>query len=160
MLICAHHDVSSPDKLQPGLHDQDVQDVDEVTGVVGQQPQVDVFGGLVRESPADRDQPHVPVPCCHHEEQPDHIDQVCGGGGQAQRSKWLTDSSKHGSSTVLKKQKVFSTRCKPLVQHHLVVGKAKARQLSHPLKYHKAKPSQLALLSYNKLVTVASFGFF
>lgn len=74
------HDVSSADELKSGLEDEDVGDVDEVAGVVGQQPQVDVFGGLVGERPADGDQPHVPVPCCHNTEQPDHVDQICGDG--------------------------------------------------------------------------------
>lgn len=72
------HDVSPADELQSGLEDEDVGDVDEVAGVVGQQPQVDVFGGLVGKRPADGDQPHVPVPCRHDDEQPDHIDQICG----------------------------------------------------------------------------------
>lgn len=39
---------------------------------------MDVLWGLVGERPADRDQPHVPVPCCHHKEKPDHVDQICG----------------------------------------------------------------------------------
>jgi len=75
----ADHDVSSADKLQSGLHDEDVCDVDEVAGVVGQQPQVEVLCCLVGERPTDRDQPHIPVPRRHHEEQPDHVDQICGG---------------------------------------------------------------------------------
>lgn len=74
------HDVSSADELQSGLEDQDVGDVDEVAGVVGQQPQVDVLWGLVGKRPADGDQPHVPVPRRHNEEEPDDVDQICGGG--------------------------------------------------------------------------------
>lgn len=73
------HDVSSTDKLQSGLEDEDVGDVDEVAGVVDQQPHMDVFGGLVRKRPADGNQPHVPVPRRHNNEEPDDVDQVCGG---------------------------------------------------------------------------------
>lgn len=86
--ISADHDVSSADKLQPGLEDEDINDVDEVEGVVGQQPQVDVFGGLVRKRPADGDQPYVPVPRRHHEEQPDDVDQVYGAEIHSQTSLW------------------------------------------------------------------------
>lgn len=74
------HNVPPADELQPGLEDEDVGDVDEVAGVVGQQPQVEVFSGLVGKRPADWDQPHVPVPRRHHAEQPDHVDQVCVDG--------------------------------------------------------------------------------
>lgn len=84
--ISADHDVSSADELQPGLEDEDINDVDEVAGVVGQQPQVDVFRGLVRKRPADGDQPYVPVPRRHHEEQPDDVDQVCGAEIHSQTS--------------------------------------------------------------------------
>lgn len=71
------HNVSSADELQSGLEDEEVCDVDEVAGVVHHQPQVDVFRGLVGKCPADRDQPHVPVPRSHNKEQPHHIDEIC-----------------------------------------------------------------------------------
>lgn len=76
LCLFTDHDVSPTDELQPGLEDEDVCDVDEVTGVVHQQPQVDVLRCLIGERPADRDQPHIPVPGCHHEEQPDDIDPI------------------------------------------------------------------------------------
>lgn len=38
VFLSADHNVSSTDKLQSGLEDEDVSDVDEVTGVVHQQP--------------------------------------------------------------------------------------------------------------------------
>lgn len=57
-----HHYVPSPNKLEPRLEDGDVQDVNEVTQVVGQQPVVNVVGRLVGEGPADWDEPHIPVP--------------------------------------------------------------------------------------------------
>lgn len=74
------HDVSSADELESGLEHEDVGDVDEVAAVVGQQPQVDVLLGLVGKGPADRDQPHVPVPRRHHKEEPDDVDQIWGDG--------------------------------------------------------------------------------
>lgn len=58
----AHHDVPTTDKLQPRLEDSDVQDVNEVTQVVGQEPVVDVVRGLVGKGPADRYEPGIPVP--------------------------------------------------------------------------------------------------
>lgn len=81
----ADHDVSSTDKLQPRLENDHVQDVDEVAGVVGQQPQMDILRCLVGKRPPDRDQPHVPVPGCHHAEEPDHVDQICGADGTRQK---------------------------------------------------------------------------
>lgn len=75
-----HDDVSSLHELQPGLKDEDVQQVDEVTQVVHQQPAVDVCCSLVGESPADRDQPAVPVPGHDNEEQPQHVHQICTQG--------------------------------------------------------------------------------
>lgn len=74
------HNVPPTDELQPWLEDQDVDDVDEVAGVVGQQPQVDVFGRLVGKRPAHGDQPHVPVPRCHHQEEPQDVDEICRDG--------------------------------------------------------------------------------
>lgn len=75
-----HDDVSSLHELQPGLKDEDVQQVNEVTQVVHQQPVVDVCCSLVGESPADRDQPAVPVPGHDNEEQPQHVHQICAQG--------------------------------------------------------------------------------
>lgn len=75
-----HNDVSPLHKLQPGLKDEDVQQINEITEVVHQQPVVDVCWSLVGESPADRDQPAIPVPGHDNEEQPQHIHQICTGG--------------------------------------------------------------------------------
>lgn len=72
-----HDDVSPLNELQPGLKDEDVQQINEVAEVVHQQPVVDVCWSLVGESPADRDQPAVPVPGHDNEEQPQHIHQIC-----------------------------------------------------------------------------------
>ncbi len=71
------HNVSSTDELQSGLKDEDVSDVDEVTGVVSHQPQVDVLWSLVGKRPADGNQPHVPVPCRHNNEQPEYVETIC-----------------------------------------------------------------------------------
>lgn len=57
-----HHYVPSTDKLQPRLEDGDVQNVNEVTQVVGQQPVINVVWSLVGEGPADWDEPCIPVP--------------------------------------------------------------------------------------------------
>lgn len=65
-----HYDVSSSDELQAGLKDNDVQQVDEVTQVVHEQPVVDIGRRLVGEGPADGDQPAVPVPGQDNKEQP------------------------------------------------------------------------------------------
>lgn len=65
-----HYDVSSSDELQAGLKDNDVQQVDEVTQVVHEQPVVDIGWRLVGEGPADGDQPAVPVPGQNNKEQP------------------------------------------------------------------------------------------
>lgn len=75
-----HYYVSSLDELQPGLKDEDVQQIDKVTEVVHEQPAVDVCRCLVGESPADGDQPAVPVPGHDNEEQPQHIHQICAQG--------------------------------------------------------------------------------
>lgn len=97
------HDVAPTDELQPWLEDQDVDDVDEVAGVVGQQPQVDVFGRLVGKRPAHGDQPHVPVPCCHHQEEPEDVDEICRDGKssslQSQRSQ-KKQQRKHQQSSL------------------------------------------------------------
>lgn len=80
MLSCSqcppHHYVSSTDELQARLEDGHVQDVDEVTQVVGQQPVVNVVGGLVGEGPAHRDEPSVPVPRKRDQKHPQHVHQV------------------------------------------------------------------------------------
>lgn len=57
-----HHDVPSTNELESWLENGDVQDVNEVTQVVGQQPVVNVVWSLVGEGPADWDEPCVPVP--------------------------------------------------------------------------------------------------
>lgn len=64
------------DKLQARLKNSDVQDVDEVTQVVGHQPVVDVLRCLVGERPADRDEPHVPVPGQRNQEHPQNVHDV------------------------------------------------------------------------------------
>lgn len=74
-----HNDVSPSDKLQAYLEHSDVQEVDEVAHIVHQQPQVDIVQRLVGEGPAHGNQPAVPVPGQHHEEQPQDVHQVCGG---------------------------------------------------------------------------------
>lgn len=71
-----YHNISSAYKLQAGLKDQDVGDVNKVTGVVHKKPPVDVVCSLVGEGPAHWDQPHIPVPRHHHKEQPHHVDKV------------------------------------------------------------------------------------
>lgn len=75
-----HDDVSPLHELQPGLKDEDVQQINEVTEVIHQQPVVDVCWSLVGESPADRDQPAIPVPGHDNEEQPQHVHQICTQG--------------------------------------------------------------------------------
>lgn len=73
-----HHDVSSANELQTRLEDGDVQDVNEVAQVVGQQPVVNIVRRLVGEGPAHGDEPHVPVPREGNQEHPQHVHQVCG----------------------------------------------------------------------------------
>lgn len=92
------HNVAPTDELQPRLEDQDVDDVDEVAGVVGQQPQVDVFGRLVGKRPAHGDQPHVPVPRRHHQEEPEDVDEICRDG-KSQRSQMQETPTKQFVST-------------------------------------------------------------
>lgn len=75
-----HNNVPSFDKLQAYLEHGDVQEVDEVTEVIHQQPEVDVAWRLIREGPTHRNQPAVPVPGHHHEEQPQDVHQVCAEG--------------------------------------------------------------------------------
>ena len=70
------HDVSGAYELQARLEHHDVQDVDEVAGVVGQEPEVQVLRRLIGKGPPHWDQPHVPVPRSHHQEQPEDVDQV------------------------------------------------------------------------------------
>ena len=79
-LSVTHNDVPASDKLQTQLEHGDVQEVDEVTQVIHQQPEVDVVRHLVGEGPAHGNQPAVPVPGQHHEEQPQDVHQACGGG--------------------------------------------------------------------------------
>lgn len=81
-----NHNVSSTDKLQSGLKYENVCDVDEVAGIIYQQPDVNIFWSLVGEGPAHRDQPHVPVPRHHHKKQPYNIDQICWEGRRIQFS--------------------------------------------------------------------------
>ena len=76
-----HNDVPASDKLQAHLEHGDVQEVDEVTQVIHQQPEVDVVQRLIGEGPAHGNQPAVPVPGQHHEEQPQDVHQVCRGRG-------------------------------------------------------------------------------
>ena len=104
-----HHDVPAPDELQAGLEDQDIQDVDGVAQVVGQQPQVDVAGGLVGEGPAHRDQPHVPVPGHGDEEQPQHVHQVCATGVRSHGESKGTDLLRN--TTHLQETSVCVERC-------------------------------------------------
>lgn len=80
MHAATHYYVSPPHKLQAGLKNDDVQQVDEVAEVVHEQPEVDVGWRLVGEGPADGDQPAVPVPGQDNEEEPQHIHQVCAQG--------------------------------------------------------------------------------
>lgn len=75
-----HNDVPAFDKLQAHLEHGDVQEVDEVAQVIHEEPEVDVVCPLVREGPAHRDQPAVPVPGQHHKEQPQDVHEVWGRG--------------------------------------------------------------------------------
>ena len=77
-----HNDVPASDKLQAHLEHGDVQEVDEVAQVIHQQPEVDVARRLIGEGPAHGNQPAVPVPGQHHEEEPQDVHQVCRGGGR------------------------------------------------------------------------------
>lgn len=74
----SYHDVPSTDKLQPRLKDGDVQDVNEVAQVVGQQPVVNILWSLVGKGPAHWDEPHVPVPGQADQHHPQHVHQVWG----------------------------------------------------------------------------------
>lgn len=76
-LSLAHHNVPSSHKLQSGLHNEDVENINAITEVIHQQPPVNVLRRLVRESAAHRDQPNIPVPRERHKEQPHHVGQVC-----------------------------------------------------------------------------------
>lgn len=76
--VPTHHYVPSPHKLEPRLEDGDVQDVNEVTQVVGQQPVVNVVWSLVGEGPADWDEPRVPVPRQGDQQHPQHVHQIWG----------------------------------------------------------------------------------
>jgi len=78
--VATHYYISPPHELQPGLKDEDVQQIDEVAEVVHEQPAVDVCRRLVGESPADGDQPAVPVPGDDNEEQPQHVHKICARG--------------------------------------------------------------------------------
>lgn len=78
VLLCVntsitHNYVTSTDKLQAWLKDGDIQDVNKVTEVVGQQPVVNIIWGLVGEGPANWDEPHIPVPGETHQEHPQDI---------------------------------------------------------------------------------------
>lgn len=71
--VTTHHYVPSTDKLQARLEDGDVQDVNEVTQVVGQQPVINVVWSLVGEGPAHWDEPRVPVPRQSDQKHPQHV---------------------------------------------------------------------------------------
>lgn len=72
-----HHDVPAADKLQARLEDGDVQDVNEVAQVVGEEPVVNVAWRLVGKGPAHRDEPGVPVPRQGDQQHPQNVHQVC-----------------------------------------------------------------------------------
>lgn len=76
--IISHHYVPSMNKLQPRLEDGDVQNVNEVTEVVGQQPIINVVWRLVGKGPANWDEPHIPIPCQTDQQHPQHIQEVWG----------------------------------------------------------------------------------
>lgn len=68
-----HHYVPSTNKLQARLEDADVQDVNEVTQVVSQQPVANIVWSLVGEGAAHWDEPHVPVPRQRDQKHPQDI---------------------------------------------------------------------------------------